>query len=79
MMTRRRRCCPIRAFALRAYVLGLLDAPARLCTRSVGCACAPTSVSHPVAIWAPKMRIWGPVWRKLPSLYEFRRFVWESV
>ena len=27
----------------RAYVLGLLDAPARLCTRSVGCACAPTS------------------------------------
>jgi hypothetical protein len=44
MMTRRRRCCPIRAFALRArlctcevcwmrlraYVLGLLDAPVRL-------------------------------------------------
>ena len=25
------------------------------------------------------MRIWGPVWRKLPSLYEWRRFAWESV
>jgi hypothetical protein len=26
-----------------------------------------------------KLRIWGPVWRKLPSLYEWRRFAWESV
>ena len=52
---------------LRAYVLGLLDAPVR------------HILKHPVAIWAPKMRIWGPVWRGFPSLYEFRRFAWESV
>jgi hypothetical protein len=36
-------------------------------------------LKRPVAIWAPKMRIWGPVWRKLPSLYELRRFAWESL
>jgi hypothetical protein len=34
----------------------------------IGCTpfCLPI-LSHPVAIWAPKMRIWGPVCRKLPS------------
>ena len=36
-------------------------------------------LTRPVSIWAPKMRIWGPVWRKLPSLYELRRFAWESL
>ena len=65
-----------------SYVLGLLDAPARLGIPYVlGLLDAPVChiLSRPVAIWAPKMRIWGPVWRKLPSLYELRRFAWESL
>jgi tRNA(guanine-26,N2-N2) methyltransferase len=35
----------------------------------------PPLLGHPFAICALKLRIWGPVWRRLPSLYEWRRFI----